>query len=229
MNQQNQLYCAWSGPLLMVLFGLGFWVFAQYMPPHSPAMSAEGIAAIFQNNANMIRIGQVFLIAAAALAVPFAAAITMQMIRIEGRQPVLAYAQLGSGILGAVFLLLPGLLWSAAAFRPERAVEITQFVNDLSWIILLFTFSPAFVQLVCIGLAILGDKGKATVFPRWSGYVNLWVAVTFLPAALIPFFKSGPFAWDGLFGFWIPAGAFFAWLALMSVLLVQAIKQQKPE
>lgn len=227
MSLRNQLLCAWCGPLFLGLFGLGYWVCARYLPPHSPDASAEAIAAIFQSQASMIRVGQVLLQIASAFTVPFAAVISIQLMRIEGRQPVLAYSQLGSGIVAAVFLLLPTLIWCAVAFRPERSPELTQFGNDLAWIIFLMTFAPACVQLLMIGLAILGDKSKTPVFPRWSGYLNLWVSVSFLPAGLIPFFKTGPFAWDGVFGFWVPAVAFFAWIIVMTMLLLQTIKKQE--
>jgi hypothetical protein len=37
--------------------------------------------------------------------------------------------------------LLPGLAWTIAAYRPDRAVEITQALNDTGWILLVVPFS----------------------------------------------------------------------------------------
>lgn len=57
---------------------------------------------------------------------------------------------------------------------------------------------------------------------------SLWVAVL-LPASMILFFKSGPFAWTGVIGFWIPAVVFGTWYLVMTPLLLRAIKQEADE
>ena len=38
-----------------------------------------------------------------------------------------------------------------------------------------------------------------------------------------PFFKTGPFAWNGMFSFWIPGTLFFAWYVVMLVTISKAI------
>ncbi|MDB5969365.1 MAG: hypothetical protein JWQ90_1815 [Hydrocarboniphaga sp.] len=226
MNQRNQLLCAWSGVVFALLFGLGFWTFAGFFPPHYPSASAEQIAAIFRADTGMIRLGQVLLMAGSALTIPFAAVISVQLMRIEGRHAVMAITQFGAAAAGVFILILPAMLWTSAAFRPERAPELTLLLNDTAWLLFLMTFSPATVQLLAIGISVLGDKATAPVFPRWAGFFNLWMAVLFLPGGLMTFFKTGPFAWNGLFGFWIPALAFFSWVIVMTVLLIQTIKRQ---
>jgi hypothetical protein len=62
------------------------------------------------------------------------------------------------------------------------------------------------------------------VFPRWAGYFNLWVALLISPAGIVVFFKHGPFAWNGLFGFFLPLTAFAAWIAVMVVVLLRAVE-----
>ena len=64
------------------------------------------------------------------------------------------------------------------------------------------------IQCLSIAAAIL-NKADQDVFPRWLGYFNVWVAVLLLPAVLLPFFKHGPFAWHGIFEFWLAALVFF--------------------
>jgi hypothetical protein len=64
------------------------------------------------------------------------------------------------------------------------------------------------------------------VFPRWLGYFNIWCALTFLPAALIYFFKNGAFAWNGVFCFWLPLTVFTTWFAVMFVMTRRAIIRQ---
>ena len=74
-------------------------------------------------------------------------------------------------------------------------------------------------------VAVFIDPDEA-VFPRWIGHVSAWCAVLLLPAVLLPFFKEGPLAWDGIFQFWLAAAIFFGWFAAMSVGLIGAIKAE---
>ena len=98
--------------------------------------------------------------------------------------------------------------------------------NDAGWLMFLMPFTTFIVQNFAIGLAILGDRSAQPVFPRWVAYFNFWVAVLFLPGGLLTFFKSGPFAWNGLFAFWVPFVVFFTWYILMFALLRKGIIAQ---
>jgi hypothetical protein len=71
------------------------------------------------------------------------------------------------------------------------------------------------------------DTGR--VFPRWLGYFNLWAATLFTPAALLNFFKTGPFAWSGVFCFWLPLTIFGIWFFVMAWALRGAILRQAHE
>ena len=72
----------------------------------------------------------------------------------------------------------------------------------------------------------MADCGKQPVFPRWVGYFNFWVGLLFVPGGMITFFKSGPFAWNGIIAFWIPASVFGTWFLVMTPMLLKAIQQQ---
>ena len=71
------------------------------------------------------------------------------------------------------------------------------------------------LQGIVIGLAILKDKRETPLFPRWVGFYNFWVALLVMPGALVPFFKSGPFAWNGLLAWWLVLAAFASWFVVM--------------
>ena len=70
------------------------------------------------------------------------------------------------------------------------------------------------------------DGSRTVLWPRRRGW---WVALLISPAGIIVFFKHGPFAWNGLFGFFVPLAAFAAWIAVMVVLLLRAIDQDVAE
>lgn len=226
MNTRTQLLCTWSGPVFVVLFTIGFWFLAHYLPPPSPNAGAEDIAALYREHTGPIRLGMFLMMACSALVAPFVAVISVQMQRLERGPGVLAYTQLAAGAVGILFLILPALLWTIAAFRPERDPNLILLLNDMGWICFLMPFGTFSLQNLVIGLAILGADGASQPFPRWAGYFNLWVAVLFVPGGLLTFFKTGPFAWDGLFVFWVPLVVFLLWYSAMFLLLRSAIKQQ---
>ena len=87
-------------------------------------------------------------------------------------------------------------------------------------------FTTFIVQNFAIGFAILGDQRTHPIFPRWLGFFNLWVAVLFIPRGLLTFFKTGPFAWNGLFVWWIPFLVFFTWYLLMFYMLRGVVLRQ---
>lgn len=226
MGTKNQLICAWCGPTFLVLLALGLWGLAGWVPPPSPTDSAEQVSAMFQQDTTRIRLAMLAFMTGVPLYLAWTAAVTGQLNRIEGRRASLAHTQLLAGGLVAAGLVLPIMIWAAAAYRPERSPEATQTLNDLAWIPFLGLFSPAVLQMLAIALVIFADDRAEPALPRWAGYFNVWVAILGIPAGLLIFFKDGPFAWDGVFGFWIPAPIFFVWVSVMTTLLVRAIKTE---
>lgn len=227
MNARHQMLCTWCGPVFVAVFTVGFWFLAHYLPPPSPNAVAADIAALYQQNTGQIRFGMLLMMACSGLVAPFVAVIAVQMKRMEGGAGVLTYTQLSAGTVGMLFLILPALLWTVAAFRPERDPNLILLLNDLGWIFFLMPFGTFVVQNIAIGIAILANSGPQ-IFPRWAGYFNLWVAVLFIPGGLLTFFKTGPFAWDGLFVFWVPLVVFLLWYGAMFVLLRQTIARTAP-
>ena len=226
MNTRSQLLCAWSGFVFALLFTLGFWPLAQFMPPPSPNLSAADVAAMYQAHTTQFRCGVVVMMVSAGLILPFVTAISVQMERMEGAPGILSKLQLVSGAVGVIFFIVPCLAWGMASFRPDRAADLILLLSDLGWISFLFAIATFIVQNLAIGFAILGDKNASPAYPRWMGYFTVWTAVLFLPGGMLLFFKTGPFAWNGLFVFWIPFVVFFVWYLLMFVYLRKAIIDQ---
>lgn len=226
MTNKNQKLCAWSGMVFLLLFGAGFFGLAGFVPAPSPTLSAFDVQGLYQDNVWGIRAGMALLLLGAGFVAPWVAVITVQMRRIPGAR-ALAYGQLAAGSAPIMLFTLCATLWATAAFRPERDPDLILLLHDLAWNTLLTPIGPFVVQNLCLGFAILRDpRREAPVFPRWSGYFNFWVALLFVPGVLGFFFKTGPFAWPGLFVFWIPVGMFALWYIVMFVLLLRAIGQQ---
>lgn len=227
MNAFNiQRLCAWSGVVGVVLFFLGF-VLSDFIPPPSPALPQAAVALHYQQHAMGIRAGMVLMMISGMFIPPLVGVISAQLKRIPGLPSALTYAQISAGTAGSLFFFIPPILFLVTAFRPDRPPELTYLMNDLSWIMAVIPWPPAFIQNVVIGAAILADRGAQPVFPRWVAFVNLWVAIGFIPGGLLAFFKAGPFAWNGIFVFWLAASVFIAWFVVMTVVLLQAIRQEE--
>lgn len=227
LNRRLQMLCVWAGPVMVFGWIASFVVLARFIPPPSPGKTPDQLVEMYSEHTAAIRVGLVLTMFASALLVPFAAVISAQMKRIEGERAVLAPTQLISGGLLALEFIIPLMIWQTAAYRPDIGPTLIRMLNDLGWIMFVGVISSAMVEFACIGLVILADERDTGVFPRWAGYFNLWVASLVAPAGVVPFFKHGPFAWNGLFSFFMPMAVFAAWVVIMVVLLRRAILQEE--
>jgi hypothetical protein len=226
LSRKIQTFCAWCGPAFVVLLFGGWGLMGGFIPLIPPSYQAQKVAAVYGENVNIHRLGTLLALIGIFLTIPFFFAISMQIRRTELRVPSLAILQFASGIIVTVVLIIPMLLFIGGLFRPERPPELTKLVNDLSYVMLILPWPPIFGQLGALVVAIFHDRGPAPVFPRWLGFFNLWVALLLLPASMIIFFKTGPFAWTGVIGFWIPAAVFGVWYIVMTVVLLRAIRDE---
>ena len=224
MTATDQRLGTWCGLIGAALLGAGLLI-AGFIPPPSPSLGADEIAAIYQSRGWLIRIGMLIAVASNAFYLPFIAVVSTQMRRMQGVSRMPTYLQLGAGSIGTLLLLLPQMTFLVTAFRPERDPQLTMTLNDIGWLFFITPFPTFAAQNVGIALGILGDKRAQPVFPRWLAYLNLWAALLFVPAGLAFIFKTGPFAWNGLISFWVPAVVFFSWIVAMAVQLFKAIGQ----
>src|SRR5262249_20319825 len=111
-------------------------------------------------------------------------------------------------------------------FRPESNPDVIRGLNDLAWFTLIMPFVPFVIVALVMGVAILQDPGPEPVFPRWFGYLCLWIALLQVPGGLLTFFHTGPFDWRGLFALWIPFTVFGIWMATTSWTLDRAIRRE---
>jgi hypothetical protein len=230
MNRTSQLLCAWSGPLFLVLFGIGMVPLAGFIPPPTAHDSAQEIVKLYSEHTDRLRAGLVLMMIGAAFIGSWTAAVSVQLKRIEGRFSPMTYTQVATGAAGILVVIFPVMIMIVTSFRPERDPQLTQALNDLAWIPFIMVFSPVLVQMLAVAFAVLtATPERADIYPRWVGYFSIWAALLLLPGSLIPFFKTGPFAWHGLFEFWLAAVVFFGWIAVMTIVTIRAIRQQEDD
>jgi hypothetical protein len=222
-----QRISAYLGFVWVALFFVGFWAIARFVPPPSPALGPQEIKDFFAANTAGIRVGMLINMLAGALMLPWCASWAVQMKRIEGRTSPLTYTMIMCGACLVLELIFPCAFWEVAAFRPEGDAEMIQRLNDLAWLPFLGILSTAVIQGFVMGAAILQDKCPQPAFPRWAGYFNFWIVMMFFPACFIYFFKSGPFAWNGLLAWWLIVFVFATWILVDTVVLLKAIRHQE--
>ena len=218
--------CVWSGLIAVILFFFGFGC-SYFIPPPSPSLTPEQVAAHYQNNTMNIRIGMVVMCISGMFMAPFIGEISAQIKRMKEVPSALRYAQISGNTANAMFFYLPAIIFLTIAYRPERDISQTYLMHDLAWIMAVIPWGPAFIANVVIALAIFCDKSEAPVLPKWIAYVNIWVALAFIPGGLLPFFKSGPFAWNGILVFWLGGAVFIIWFISMIVALFGAIRNEE--
>jgi hypothetical protein len=142
------------------------------------------VAQFWSTNTGLKRCAIAILLASAGFQPPFGAMIAVRIKQMEGTFSPLAYTELIATGAAVVAIVLPAISLAAASFRPERDPQITQALNDISWLLLVMNWPAATVQCLAIGFAILGYRGARAVWPRWLAYYNLWCAFLFLAAGV---------------------------------------------
>lgn len=221
-----QKFCAWSGIICVTMFFTAFFL-AGFVPPLSPAASAAEIAGHYREHIVGIRIGAVVMLVSGMFYAVFTGLISAQMRRIPGVHTTVVYAQLAAGAFGCLTFLVPAMLFAATAFRPDRGPELTLLMNDLSWIMLVMPWPPFMAQNYSFAFAILSDRRERPLFARYVAYVNIWAPLMFIPAVALPFFKTGPLAWDGIFVIWIPAFVFIVQFIVNTHALLGAVRDEQ--
>jgi hypothetical protein len=213
-----------SGVVLVICLVVTQGFLMGFIPPPSPALSADELAKIFIERKIGIRIGTLLQCIGYTFYLTWAMSIVMLLRKMERGLPVITYVSIANVGGGYVFFLLMPITWAMIAFRPEDMdPKFIQIMNDYVWFIFILSWPPFAVFMVFIAIAVFRDHNSPTLFPRWVGFFNLWCAVLICPAALIEFFKTGPFAYDGLISFWFIYIVFFGWIVAMSVVTLKAV------
>jgi hypothetical protein len=213
---------AWCGVPLIILTAAGF-ALAGFLPvPPGANWNAHRITEFYASHPTAARLGILLATIGLGLLGPMTAAITSQIQRIHGATAALANLQQLGGTCVVIVAVLPMIIMNVAAFRPDRDAAVTQGINDLAWLLLLTPIGMFILQEIPIAFAIFLDKSAKPVFPRWVGYSNLWIPLSFLPAFLPYFAKTGPVSWQGALTFYLGFITFGLWVIIMTWALLRA-------
>jgi hypothetical protein len=217
----------YSGYAAIILFIIGGVWLGGMLPPllNASDSPAQAVAKV-SDNLLAIQIGSIFLIASFALFGSFGAGMAMQVRRYE-TTPGWSYIQLIFTAAGTTLALIVAFAWALMVFRPETYhPSIVLMWADLAYFIALFSVPVFGGWCVMVALSIFFAEEGNEPFPRWAGYLNLWMVLLFAPGQMIMFFKEGPFAWHGVIAMYLPFIAFFIWIGVMSHLMIKIAKEE---
>jgi hypothetical protein len=216
--------------MTLLLYIGGMFAISGFLPPPSPALTQEEVALLYQQNHTAIITGLTMAFVGTGFMLPLCIVGTVFMAEAERNDgfPLFSVLQGLCALATVLFTALPNFVWMAAALRVERDPALTALLHDLGWV-MWATPSWGFVfQLICVGIVGLRDKRPDPLIPRWMSFLALWVAVCVSPTPLVPFFtESGPFAWDGLFSFWIAFFGPIGWITILFFLVIHNIRKNR--
>ena len=229
-NLKYQVIAAQCGFAFEILFTIFWGWFGHNLPPASPNLGAQELATHFAMHHDAILLGNSMAALVAVLWIPWTAQLTVVMWRIEGPSPVLTIIELIGGALTAWVLMFCPAIWATAAFRPESDPNSIRALNDVGFILFNITYAVTSVQAIAAGLLGLSDQSERPVFPRWVCYWAIFAGISFVPLTAMPFFKTGPLAWNGAISFWALFGTYFFWTASMGFCMAKdAIRRLRDE
>lgn len=220
----NQL-CLWSGCSFLVFYIIGFVFVAGFIPAPSPGLSAEAISELFAADSLRIRIGMLICVLASPLLLNWVIAVYLQMRRMTPDLRGLSLCQLLNGAVLVAFFMLPPILWAGMAYRVDIDPAVMRVLNDVAWFAWIISWPYAFFQQLALAIAGIKDQSAQPILPRWLCYLTIWAAISLMPAAVVVFVKGGPFAWNGLFGLYLPLAIYVCWFMLLSYQLNSNIQR----
>jgi len=223
-SQQALIFIALA---FLVIYFVCYAFLIRLFPFPSAALPAAQVAEFYRVNAIPIRIGAAICSWTGAFMLPLAIVISIQLARLERGFPIWAMVEFAGGIMMTVFTVFPPLIWGTAAFSPERDPSATQIFHEFGNLGFITTDQYFVFQFAAVAIVSLTQKVDAfSPFPRWLGYFTIWTTLVIEVgvAGFLP--KSGPFAWNGMFVFWLPIMMFGTWIWSVAILMLRAIKRQ---
>ncbi|KAK6334096.1 hypothetical protein TWF696_002598 [Orbilia brochopaga] len=223
-----QYACAASGILCAITFMLTF-IAAGFWPPARPWWDAERTAKHYRDHETGIKAGSALIVLAGMFYLPFSVAISAQMRRIPKLHYIVSALQLAAGAAGIFVFMMPGAILAVANYRPGRSAEITEALNDLFWITVLLPWPTFLLQEFAFAYAILIDVRPKPLFPKAMAILNIVSPIIYVPAIAVHCVRSGIFAWNGVWNFWLAGVVFCIQLTLDALCLIRAIKTESEQ
>ncbi len=216
-------------PVVALIWVSAFFLFPGFAHPMSPSLSAEEVATFYRDETARIRYSMILFNWFGVGLVPIVILLAMQIRRMAHRTPILSYCLIACAGGPPTIFLIANMFWLLGSFRPDRAPELTQLLNDLAWLTFTLTVPYLIAQCLLLALAIFWDHQDQPIFKPWVAFFNVATAIALAPAAFTALSFTGPLAWDGLLSFWVKNSAIAIWIVVMGTVLAQNIREQRAQ
>lgn len=224
---RSQTIILWWSLILLLIFGSAFCGLFGMVPPPPPSWSPAEVASHYAAHAFDFKLGAAISSVSSAFLIPYSVVLGCQLSRIEEGTPVWSILSVVSGSITSIFLVIPPILWGVGAFTSTRSPELTALVNEIANISLITTGQFFFFNTLPITyLGLVAKPDPLSAFPRWLCWYTAFMTVIGETGVLSYLFKTGPFAWDGLFAFYIPFALYFVWVSMVYFHIFSALKRQ---
>lgn len=221
----------WTGPLFFIGFFVMWGLLALNFPPMSPNVPAEGMWQHYKDNQMAIMIGMSVCIVLGSCYMTFGSAVSRVMRRIEdGEEGMLSNLEmLGATITCCPIIVACGLWLTGSILVDSLAPETIRMLYIGAWMIIDLAYMVTSWQIIACSVCFMRDKREKKLVPNYVSWWGFVTVASFFPVSLIPFFKTGPFAFDGLFNFWVAFPTWYIWIVLMSFFIIKAVYRLEAE
>jgi hypothetical protein len=210
---RHQLFGAWCGPIFSLLTIIGWlWIAHFWAPAAADASPAETARFFTSTYRDGILLGcSIFLFSCCFLAI-WTCQLGIMMWEIEAPAPLWTLTQIVAGAGIVIIVVLDCSFWIAAAYRPAAHPDVIVAMNDAAWLGFLLAWPLLSLQMIATALVMRADARRAPLVPEWLSNTSIAGGVGLVTAAGPAFTHSGPFAFHGVLGFYLPMLIWGGWL-----------------
>lgn len=223
-DHRVQRFCALSGVPFFVLGFVGWLVLGPGPPPFN--ISGQQTVDFFvSHGVTKYLIGLTLFEIAFLLNLFWTLQLGVMLWRLEGRSGIITLVATGSALTIPVIMLLDTSFWAAAVYRAGSGgnPDVVQGLNDTAWFGAIFFWPVLLSFWPLVGYLIRATQGQPGALPSWIA----WMGYALTPTQVLwlggVFTKSGPFAMNGLLGYWVPLAAWGIDCLVLSVAMYRAL------
>ncbi len=217
---------AWTGPVFFIGFFCMWGLLADNFPPMAASTSAQEMWQHYKDLQTPIMIGMSVCMVLGSCYMTFGAAVSRVMRRIEGPEGMLSNLEMMGATITYCPIVVACGIWLTIALQIDvLSPEMVQTLYYLAWMIVDLAYMVTSWQIIAAAIVLLRDKREKPLVPAWVCWWGFVTVASFFPVSLIPFFKTGPFAFHGMFNFWIAFPTWYIWIVSMSIFIIKAVNR----
>lgn len=221
---------AFAGLAFMTIFVALWAVMSGNLPPLGADQDPMQVKAWFVDNGTRIKIGTSICLTIASFYMVWSCAIAQVMRRVEGPGGLFANLEMMGGVITvAPVTVAMGAFLTCALEAPILDAPVVHAIYWMGWMIFDLAYMVTSFQIAAISIVFLRDRREKPLMPQFVSWWGVLTIATFFPVSLVPFVKTGWFAFNGTFNFWIAFFAWFIWCPLLSYYVIKAVDRIKAE